>query len=82
LKTYRKLIADRENRPFLDVLNHQMGVFMINKTNKKKALGFYNTSLKKTATDQYLVASNYRNIMNMYFRTAAIRSLLNITTVH
>jgi hypothetical protein len=26
LKTYRKLIADRENRPFLDVLNHQMGV--------------------------------------------------------
>jgi hypothetical protein len=25
LKTY-KLIADRENRPFLDVLNHQMGV--------------------------------------------------------
>jgi hypothetical protein len=31
LKTYRKLIADRENRP-LDVLNHQMGVFMINKT--------------------------------------------------
>jgi hypothetical protein len=59
LKTYRKL-ADRENRPFLDVLNHQMGVFMINKTRIKK--GFYNTSLKKTATDQYLVASNYRNI--------------------
>jgi hypothetical protein len=36
LKTYRKLIADRENRPFLDVLNHQMGVFMINKTRIKK----------------------------------------------
>jgi hypothetical protein len=40
LKTYRKLIADRENRPFLDVLNHQMGVFMINKTRIKKAFGF------------------------------------------
>jgi hypothetical protein len=45
LKTYRKLIADRENRPFLDVLNHQMGVFMINKT-RIKALGFI-TLLKK-----------------------------------
>jgi hypothetical protein len=43
LKTYRKLIADRENRPFLDVLNHQMGVFY-DKQNKNKSLGFYNTS--------------------------------------
>jgi hypothetical protein len=41
------------------------------KQKNKKSLGFYNTSLKKTATDQYLVASNYRNIANMYFRTAA-----------
>jgi hypothetical protein len=80
LKTYRKLIADRENRPFLDVLNHQMGVFYDKQNKDKKSLGFYNTSLK-TATDQYLVASNYRNIANMYFRTAAY-PVLNITTVH
>jgi hypothetical protein len=47
LKTYRKLIADRENRPFLDVLNHQMGFY--DKQNKnKKSLGFYNTSLKNS----------------------------------
>ena len=71
LKTYRKLIADRENRPFLDVLNHQMGIFYDKQNKEKKALGFYNISLKKRATDQYLVASNYRNIGNMYFRTAA-----------
>jgi hypothetical protein len=44
-----------------------MGVFY-DKQNKNKSLGFY-TSLKKNS--QYLVASNYRNIANMYFRTAA-----------
>jgi hypothetical protein len=81
LKTYRKLIADRENRPFLDVLNHQMGVFYDKQNKDKKALGFI-TLLKKTATDQYLVASNYRNIANMYFRTAAYPVAANITTVH
>jgi hypothetical protein len=48
LKTYRKLIADRKNRPFLDVLNHQMGVFMINKTRIKKALGFITLLLKNS----------------------------------
>ena len=71
LKTYRKLIADRENRPFLDVLNYQMGVFYDKQDNQKKALDFYNISLKKTTIDQYLKASNYRNIGNMYFRKAA-----------
>jgi tetratricopeptide (TPR) repeat protein len=71
VKNYKKLIADRENRPFLDVLNYQMGVFYDKQNNQKKALDFYNTSLKKTTADQYLVASNYRNIGNMYFRNAA-----------
>jgi hypothetical protein len=46
------------------------GCFYDKQNKNKKSLGFYNTSLKKTATDQYL-ASNYRNIANMYFRTAA-----------
>jgi hypothetical protein len=45
------------------------GCFYDKQNKDKKSLGFYNTSLKKT--DQYLVASNYRNIANMYFRTAA-----------
>jgi tetratricopeptide (TPR) repeat protein len=71
LKTYRKLIADRENRPFLDVLNHQMGVFYDKQGNQKKALDFYTVSLKKASADQYLIASNYRNMGNMYFRNAA-----------
>jgi hypothetical protein len=46
-----------------------MGGFM-DKQNKDKSLGFYNTSLKKQLLTIF-IASNYRNIANMYFRTAA-----------
>jgi hypothetical protein len=34
----------RENRPFLDVLNHQMGVFLRQTKQSEKKPGFYNTS--------------------------------------
>ncbi|MFT5714191.1 MAG: tetratricopeptide (TPR) repeat protein [Flavobacterium sp.] len=70
LKNYNKLIADRENRPFLDLLFHQKAVFYDKNNNEKQAFKFYNASLKKATTDQYLVASNYRNLGNMYFKDA------------
>ena len=68
LKTYNDLIKDRENRPFLDVIFHQLGAFYDKSNHQKLALEFYNTSLRKKSTDPYLVASNYRNIGNMYFK--------------
>lgn len=70
IKTYDKLIADRENRPFLDVLNYEMGVFHDKKNNQPEALKFYNASLKKVTTNDYLAGSNYRNLGNMYFKNA------------
>jgi tetratricopeptide (TPR) repeat protein len=70
LKTFKTLIADRENRPFLDVIYYQMGVFHDKNNNQKQALKYYNSSLKKATTDQYLIASNYRNLGNMYFKNA------------
>jgi tetratricopeptide (TPR) repeat protein len=70
LKNYNKLIADRENRPFLDLLFHQKAVFYDKINNQKQASKFYNASLKKATTDEYLVASNYRNLGNMYFKEA------------
>ena len=30
LEMYNKLVADRENRPYLDIVNHQMGLFYDN----------------------------------------------------
>ena len=70
LKNYNKLIADRENRPFLDVLFYQKGVFYDKYNNQQQASKFYNASLKKATTDEYLVASNYRNLANMHFKDA------------
>jgi hypothetical protein len=68
VKTFDKLIADRENRPFLDVIYHQMGIFYDKNNNQKLASEFYNASLKKVSTDRYLTASNYRNLGDMHFK--------------
>ncbi len=70
VKKFEKLIADRENRPFLDVIYYEMGVFYDKRNDQKQALHFYNLSLKKKSTDLYLLASNYRNLGNMYFKSA------------
>ncbi len=67
LKKYNDLLADRENRPFLDVLHHQLGVFYEKTNNRTQAKKEYNLSLKKKTTDTYLIASNYRNLADLYF---------------
>ena len=69
-KTFDKLAKDRENRPYKDLIFHQMAVFYDQKNDQKKALDFYNLSLRTDSKDSYLVASNYRNLGNMYFRNA------------
>ncbi|WP_276379257.1 lipopolysaccharide assembly protein LapB [Flavobacterium sp. H4147] len=68
LKTYNKLVADRENRPYYDVLFYEMGVFYDKRKDTKSALAFYNKSLARKSKDPYLMASAYRNIGNMYFK--------------
>ena len=70
-KKYHKILNNRENRPFLDILNYQMGVFYDKQGKDERALEYYNASLDKARTDNYLIASNYRNIGNMYFKKAS-----------
>ena len=70
LKKYKDLLKDRENRPFLDVLNHQMALFYDKKNSNKKAIDYYNKSLRTKSDDQYLMASNYRNLAKRYFDNA------------
>ncbi|MEO5778131.1 MAG: gliding motility protein [Flavobacterium sp.] len=67
LKKYNDLLKDRENRPFLDVLHHQLGLFYEKRNNKTIAKKEYNLSLKKKTQDSYLIASNYRNLADLYF---------------
>lgn len=69
-KTFDKLIQDRENRPYKDLIFHQMAVFHDKQNNQKTALELYNASLQTNSKDTYLVASNYRNLGNLYFRNA------------
>nr|WP_317128850.1 gliding motility protein [Flavobacterium zhairuonense] len=68
IETYNKLVEDRENRPYYDILFYEMGVFFDKNNEQKDALEFYNHSLARKSKDPYLVASTYRNIGNMYFR--------------
>ena len=67
LDKFKKLIEDRENRPFLDVLYHQLGLFYEKYKLDDKAIAMYNQSLRKKSADQYRIASNYRNIAEIYF---------------
>ncbi len=70
LKKFNDLIEDRENRPYLDALYHQMGKFYDNKKDFVQAKKNYNLSLKKKTQDTYLTASNYRNLATIYFDDA------------
>ena len=70
LEKYNKLLKDRDNRPFLDVLNHQMALFYDKQNKTQNAIVYYNKSLRKKSEDSYLIASNYRNLADIYFNKA------------
>ncbi|PKB16769.1 lipopolysaccharide assembly protein LapB [Flavobacterium sp. 5] len=68
VKKSKKIMEDRENRPYLDVIYHSIGIFYDHHNEKEKALDFYHASLETKSADPYLNASNYRNIGNLYFK--------------
>jgi len=70
LKKFNDLIEDRENRPYLDVLHHQVALFYDKNKDITQAKKHYNISLKKKSEDAYLAASNYRNLADIYFNSA------------
>lgn len=74
VEKFNKLLEDRENRPFLDVLNHQMGIFYDKQGLNSKSKNYYNKSLKSVSQDKYLLASNYRNIGEIYFKEAQYKT--------
>ncbi len=68
VETYNKLVNDRENRPYYDILFYEIAVFFDKNKEQDNAFEFYNRSLHQKSKDPYLVASTYRNIGNMYFK--------------
>lgn len=67
---YRKLLEDRENRPYLDMLHHQMALYYDARKDYKNATVQFNRSIEKRSEDNYLTASNYRNLAQIKFNTA------------
>lgn len=67
---YEKLFKDRENRPYLANLNHQLALHYDKENDKNRAIKFYNASLKQNTEDQYLKATNYKNLAIINFDKA------------
>ncbi len=70
MKNMRELLEDRENRPYLDIINHQVAIYFDKQGNKPKAIKHYNKSLRTKSADKYLMASNYRNVGEIHFNNA------------
>ncbi|RYE50867.1 MAG: hypothetical protein EOP48_19105, partial [Sphingobacteriales bacterium] len=70
VEKYKKLLKDRDNRPYLDVINYQLAEFYNKREKTPQALKYYNKSLDAQPVDAYLNASNYRNIAEIYFNDA------------
>lgn len=74
LEKFNKLIENRENRPFLDVLYHRLGLFYDGQAKDKDAIINYNKSLRNSSQDVYMKASNYRNIAEINFFNAVYKT--------
>lgn len=67
---FTKLLEDRENRPYLDVLYHEKALVYERLKQPDNAVKNYNKSLRAQSLDNYLLASNYRNLGEIYFYKA------------
>ncbi|MEC3906329.1 hypothetical protein VOI54_04825 [Tamlana sp. 2201CG12-4] len=62
-----ELEENRENRPFLDKIYHQIGTFYLNTNSDSLAVAYYNKSLRSQSRDKLLKAKNYEILGDMNF---------------
>ncbi|MCB4798350.1 type IX secretion system periplasmic lipoprotein PorW/SprE [Neotamlana laminarinivorans] len=62
-----KLEENRENRPFLDKIYHQIGTFHLRSNQDSLAVSYYNKSLRATTIDKLLKAKTYEILGDMNF---------------
>ena len=62
-----ELEENRENRPFLDKIYHQIGTFHLNNNSDSLAVAYYNKSLRTNSRDKFLKAKNYEILGDMNF---------------
>ncbi len=74
LELLTELEENRENRPFLDKIYHQIGEFHRGNESDSMAIAYYNKSLRTRFNDKKLKARNYSILGDMSFDTAAYRT--------
>lgn len=62
-----ELEEDRENRPYLDKIFHQIALFHAEEEADSIALAYYNKSLRATQNERELNALNYEALADHYF---------------
>jgi len=66
----QKLVKDRENRPYLDIIHHQRGQYYTQTGDIDAAIAAYNKSIKEFRQNQRLQAYNYEALGDIYFDRA------------
>ena len=74
LELLTELEENRENRPYLDKIYHQIAEYHLTNSSDTIAEKYYNKSLREGSRDRFLNAMNYQNLGNMYFDNTEYRS--------
>ena len=61
------LETNRENRPFLDKIYHQIANYQLEKKSDSLAISYYNKSLRASSDDDYLKGLNYQILGDLNF---------------
>ena len=70
LDTLKRLLADRENRPFLDIINYRTAEYFKELDDMPKAITYYNKSLRTNTSNHGLKERIYRTLGDYNFDNA------------
>ncbi len=70
----KELIANRENRPYLDILYYQTAQYYKGENNMEQALSYYNQSLRTNTADHGLRYRIYKTLGEYYFNQAEYKT--------
>lgn len=64
------LEENRENRPYLDIIQHQFAEFYQNVGREDSAVAYYNKSIASQGEDKYLTSRNYLSLGDLNFNNS------------
>ena len=74
MELLKELEENRENRPYLDKIYHQIAAYHSEKNSDSLATVYYNKSLRTNSQDKILVARNYEILGDMNFDKSLYRT--------